>query len=291
MQPSWTGVLILSLFSVSFLNAQSVPAWHAKRQSASDLELGGALAGVPPESIRYLTREELLAMPPVNFTVTDDPNFTGPTKIRGVELEVLAKRLAASPASDMVVAICDDAYRAGYPRDYLAAHHPVLVLEVNGNPPAGWPKDSQEHKWDMGPYMISNPQFAPSFKILSHEDEAQIPWGVVQIEFRDEKTVLGPIAPRGPQAGDPAVKDGYRIAAQNCFRCHNMGGEGGQKSGIPWTAVAAMAARAPSDFAAYVRAPQAKNPKAQMPGNPQYDDATLHALTEYFRTFAPPTKP
>lgn len=291
MQPSWTGVFILSLVSLSCVNAQNVPAWHEKRQSASDLEVSGALTGLPPDSIRYLTREELLAMPQANFTVTDDSNFTGPTKIQGVELEALAKRLGASPASDMVVAICDDAYRAGYPRDYLAAHHPVLVLEVNGKPPAGWPKDSQEHKWDLGPYMISNPKFAPSFKILSHEDEAQIPWGVVRIDFRDEKTVLGAIAPRGPRASNPAVKDGYRIAAQNCFRCHNMGGEGGEKSGIPWTAVAVMAARAPRDFAAYVRAPQAKNPKAQMPGNPHYDDATLDALTEYFRTFAPSTKP
>ena len=33
----------------------------------------------------------------------------------------------------MVVAICDDGYRANYPRDYLVAHHPVLVLQVNGD--------------------------------------------------------------------------------------------------------------------------------------------------------------
>jgi cytochrome c1 len=34
-----------------------------------------------------------------------------------------------------------------------------------------------------------------------------------------------------------------------------------------------------------VRNPQSKNPHAQMPGNPRYDDATLQALTAYFRTF------
>jgi len=28
-----------------------------------------------------------------------------------------------------------------------------------------------------------------------------------------------------------------------------------------------------------------------MPGNPQYDDATLAALTAYFRTFSGPAKP
>ena len=230
-------------------------------------------------------------MPQVSFTVTDDTNFTGPTKIRGVKLEELAQRLGASPASDMVVAICDDAYRANYPRAYLMAHHPVLVLEVNGKPPSGWPKDSQEHNFDMGPYMISHPKFTPSYKILSHAEEAQIPWGVVRIEFREEKTVFGAIAPRGTHARDREVQDGFRIAEQNCFRCHNAGREGGQKSGLSWESLSAFAAASPKDFAAYIRAPLAKNPRAQMPGNPQYDDATLAALTAYFRIFSEQAKP
>ena len=59
--------------------------------------MSGALAGLPPESTRYITREELLAMPQVSFTVTDDTNFTGPTKIRGVKLEDLARDLAHPP--------------------------------------------------------------------------------------------------------------------------------------------------------------------------------------------------
>jgi mono/diheme cytochrome c family protein len=230
-------------------------------------------------------------MPQVNFTVANDTNFTGPTKIRGVKLEELARALGASSASDMVVAICDDGYRANYPHDYIAAHHPVLVLEVNGKPPAGWPKDSHEHTFDMGPYMISHPKFTPSYKILLHVDEAQIPWGVVRIEFREEKIVFGAIAPRGPHAQDREVQDGFRIAEQNCFRCHNAGSEGGQKSGRSWESLSTFAAASPKDFAAYIRAPLAKNPHARMPGNPQYDDATLAALTAYFQTFSEPTKP
>lgn len=291
MRPSWTGALSLALISLVTANAQTSPAWHEKRLLASDLEVSGALVGLPPESTRYVTRYELLAMPQVSFTVADDANFTGPVKIRGVRLEELARRLAAFPSKDMVVAICDDAYRAGYPQDYLEAHHPVLVLEVNGQAPSGWPKAADDHVSDMGPYMISNPKFTPSFKILSHEDEAQIPWGVVRLEFRDEKIVFGAIAPRGAHANDRDVQNGFRIAQQNCLRCHNAGREGGQKSGIPWKALAAMAASSPGDFGAYIRAPQAKNPKAQMYGNPKYDDATLNALTAYFQTFAPSTKP
>ena len=270
---------------------QSSPALHEKRLHPSDLELSGALAGLPPDSTRYITHDVLMAMPLVSFTESGDTNFTGPTKITGVRLEDLARALGASPASDMVVAICDDEYRANYPQAYLAAHHPVLVLEVDGKPPAGWPKDSQEHKFDMGPYMISNPKFTPSFKILSHEDEPQIPWGVVRIEFRDEKVVFGAIAPRGPHAQDRDVQDGFRIAQQNCYRCHNSGREGGQKSGQSWQSLAVIAGAAPQDFAAYVHDPRASNAKAQMPANPQYDDATLSALTAYFSTFSGPGKP
>jgi mono/diheme cytochrome c family protein len=291
MRPAWSCVLIFPLIFLAIANAQSPPAWHEKRQLPSDLEVSGDLAGLPPDSVRYLTRDELFAMPQVNFTATGDANFAGLTKIRGVNLEELTRRLGASPASDMVVAICDDGYHAPYPREYLAAHHPVLILEVNGQPPAGWPKAAEDHTSRMGPYMISNPKFTPSFKILSHSDEAQIPWGVVRLEFRDEKVVFSAIAPRGLHANDRDVQDGFRIAQQNCFRCHNEGSEGGQKSGRPWDMLGGRAAFSPQDFAAYIRSPQAKNPPAQMPGNPGYDEATLKALTQYFRTFSQPTKP
>jgi mono/diheme cytochrome c family protein len=292
MRPSQIRLLALpALFLVIAASGQSFPALHEKRQLPSDLEVSGDLAGLPPDSTRYLTREQLLAMSQVKFTVTDDTNFSGPTKIRGVKLEEFARRLGASPASDVVVAICDDGYRAHYPRSYLLAHHPVLALEVNGRPPPGWPKDAHDHSFDMGPYMISHPKFTPSSAIPAHVDEARIPWGVVRIEFREEKTVFGAIAPRGPHARDAAVRHGFRIAEQNCFHCHDAGGEGGQKSCRSWEFLSALAAASPKSFAAYVRAPLAKNPRAPMPGNPQYDNATLSALTAYFRTFSEPAKP
>jgi mono/diheme cytochrome c family protein len=282
--------VFVALFLIAS-NTNALPELHQKKQNPFDLEVSGALAGMPPESTRYVTREELLALPQVSFTVSGDTNFTFPTKIRGVQLEELARAFGASPASDMVVAICDDKYRANYPQSYMLAHHPVLVLEVNGKPPAGWPKDSEEHKFNMGPYMISNPKFQPSYKVLSHSDEAQIPWGVVRIEFREEKLVFGAIDPRGPHSQDHEVKDGFRIAQQNCFRCHNSGHEGGQKSGLSWEVLAAFAEASPQNFADYVRAPRSKNPQAQMPGNPQYDDETLAALAAYFRTFSGQPRP
>src|SRR5271163_1288001 len=215
------------------------------RSSPLDLEVGGELAGIEKGDTRYVSREDLLALPQVNFMVNDDANFRSPAEVRGVKLEELAKHLGESPQSDLVVAICDDLYRANYSRAYITAHHPVLVLEINGKPPAGWPRGAEGDGPSMGPYMITHAQFTPRFDVLSQPDEAQIPWGVVRLEFRDEETVFAAIAPRGANANAPEVEAGYKIAQQNCFRCHNMAGEGGQKAGRPWLVLSTWATADP----------------------------------------------
>jgi mono/diheme cytochrome c family protein len=271
--------------------ASSKLTLHETRSSPLDLEVGGDLVGLPSGSLRYLSREDLLTLPQVTFTVSDDSNFTGPTQVSGVPLEELLHQLSGKSQDDLVVAICDDLYRANYPRAYIAAHHPVLALLINGKEPKEWPKDSEGDGLDIGPFLISHESFVPSFRVLAHPEKPQIPWGVVRLEFRNEEAVFGAIKPRGIHAGDADVQDGYRIAQQTCFRCHNMGAEGGQKAGHPWLVLAAWAATSPDYFSAYVRNPKSKNAHAQMPGNPDYEDATLHALIAYFRTFAATEKP
>ena len=258
---------------------------HPSRSSPLDLEVGGELAGVENHETRYISREDLLALPQVKFTVNNDANFAAPVEIRGVTLEELAKHLGESPQSGLVVAICDDLYRANYSRAYIAAHHPVLVLEINGQPPEGWPKDHETHGFSMGPFMITHAHFTPRFKILSHPDEPQIPWGVVRLEFRNEEKAFATIAPRGPSANAPDVQAGYRIAQQNCFRCHNMDGEGGQKAGHPWLVLSAWATADPDYFRGYIHNPRSKDSHSQMPAFPEYDDATLNALRAYFSSF------
>jgi mono/diheme cytochrome c family protein len=264
---------------------------RAARSSPLDLEVAGELSGLAPGATRYITRDTLLGFPQLRYTVSNDANFTAPTQVSGVSLEELSKHLAVAPESDLIVAMSADKYYAFYPRAYVAAHDPVLVLTINEQPPANWPKDSEGRGFSMGPYLISHPKFTPSFKVLSHADEPQIPWGVVRLEFRDEKTVFGAIAPRGPRASNPAVVAGYRIARQNCFRCHNMGSEGGLKAARPWLVLSTWASASPEYFAAYVRDPKSKNPRATMPASPAYDDATLNALCAYFQTFSAREKP
>jgi mono/diheme cytochrome c family protein len=268
------------------------PLWRRlspTRTSPYDLELGGDIYNLLPHAARnlgYITRAQLLALPQVSYTVTNDANFTGPTEITGVALDELIGNLTPRPQVILVVAICSDNYEAHYPQAYMEAHHPVLVLKINGKDPAEWPKAPGSNA-NMGPYLISSPDFKPSFKILSYEDEPQIPWGVVRLEARTEAAVFHAIRPRMPGAASREVQDGYRIAKQNCFRCHNSKLEGGRKAQLDWTVLAAFATATPEFFQRYIRDPKSTNPNgSQMPSFPNYDEATLRALTKYFQTFA-----
>jgi mono/diheme cytochrome c family protein len=256
---------------------------HRTRQSPTDLELGGALAGVPRGQTRFVSFADLARLPQETYTVTDDTNFGKTVRITGVALDKLPMLLGASPGANMVTAICSDAYAAHYPASYFHAHHPILVMRIDGKPSAQWPILGG---FNMGPYLVSHPSFKPAFHILSHADEAQVPWGVVRLDFEPEQQVYAPIAPFGPHAGDPLVQQGYTIAKQNCFRCHARSGEGGLKSNRPWDVVARRSATDPVYFDTYVRNPKRLNPAAQMEGSPTYDDATLRALRAYFKPFA-----
>ena len=261
---------------------------HMERHAPSDLEVGGSLQGVPQGETRFVSYKSLLSLPQESYTVTDDPNFGKTVQISGVSLEKLPGWLGAQNGAAMVIAICSDKYAAHYPASYVHAHHPLLVLKVNGQEPDHWPLGVD--RLPMAPYMVSHPSFKPSFRVLSHDDEAQVPWGVVRVDLRREQTVYVPIEPQGAAAKDPIVQQGYAIARQNCFRCHSRSGEGGLKSKLHWRDLAHEALTNPTRFDAYVRHPKSINPQSQMAASPQYDDATLSALRRYFASFQEPSR-
>jgi mono/diheme cytochrome c family protein len=258
---------------------------HPVRTSLLDLEVTGDLLGLPQGSARYIQREDLLKLPQVKYAGATDGNLTVPAEVSGVALEELTRRLNTNTESSLMIAISSDRYHAYYPHSYITTHHPILVLTINGKSPEEWPKDAEGLGLSLGPYLIYQNRFTASFRVLSQAEVPQIPWAVVRLDFRNEREVLQAIAPRGPRANDDSVQAGYRIAQQNCFRCHNMGREGGTKAGRPWLVLAAWATAAPEYFSVYVRDPKSKNANAEMPGNPNYDDGTINALISYFRTF------
>jgi mono/diheme cytochrome c family protein len=277
-------VLLLAFAAVGASRPAGQAILRSERSSASDLEVGGDLSGVAAGAKRYIRYADLL--PQVRYTVSDDSNLKRTVEIQGVPLETLAQELGADAGAGdlMAVAICSDGYRANYPRDYLAAHRPVLVLKIDGEGPERWPKSADGGP--LGPYMISHPFFKPAFKVLSHEDEAQVPFAVIEVYIRRESVVFGAIQPKGNWPAESAVEQGYVIARQDCFRCHNRGAEGGTLAGRSWTELGTMAAEDPKRFRQTIHDPQSVTPGAKMPAHGSYDAATLDALTAYFRTFA-----
>ena len=258
---------------------------RSARSSAGDLEIGGELADLPAGAVRYVRYEDLLALPQETYTVFDDSNFKERTYISGIALTTLAKLFGQAAHSDLIVAICYDKYRSNYPSEYLAAHHPILVLRINGQLRDKWPPS--EYGGPLGPYLISHPTFKPSFTVLSHKDEAQIPFGVTRLDFRSESVVFGTIRPQGMWAKDSPVWQGYEIARQDCFRCHGLYGEGGERASRSWLVLAAWAETDRVRFEQYIHNPQSVQPCAKMPAHAGYDQTTLDALTAYFKTFAP----
>lgn len=278
---------VILVVAASLFTAVIGPAKIAlkeKSSSSHDLKISGDVPGMPPGAVRYISHEQLSALPQVNFNVTDDFNFKTPTQITGVYLADLMRDLDVPEKGTIVAAICDDEYEAHYSEDYIEAHRPILVLSLNGQPLAEHVRTRDDGIF--GPYLISHASYQPRYHILAHAEEAQIPNGLVELRFLKENLVLDSIRLHGSFAEDAPETRGYRIARESCFRCHNSGEYGGHKSGRSWQTLARLAQSNPDGFAAYIKDPQSQDAAAQMPANPEYDDATLHALTAYFQTFA-----
>jgi mono/diheme cytochrome c family protein len=237
-----------------------------------------------------LTRAYLGTLPQITREIDGGPDFGGlRMRIGGVYLDVLAKALGAPPNDDLIDAFCTDRYRSHFPAAYIAEHHPILVLTVDGLTPAAWA--AKTHQDDPGPYFIAYEHFVPAFSVLSHADQPQIPTNITRLNFSSAAIMFAPITPAGadPAANYPngsPMQQGFTIAKQNCLRCHASGATGGTKSSRSWSQLANIARSRPSYFSRYILSPQAINSQAQMPANLGYDEATRAALTVYFQTLA-----
>jgi mono/diheme cytochrome c family protein len=257
------------------------------RNADDDLEVTGMVAGLPAGAVGYVSYAELVALPQITTTIQNDSNFAHQpargVRITGIRLEHLAKALGALPESDLIDALCTDRYRAHYPADYIAAHHPIFALKINRERPAQWA--AKAHEYDPGPYFITHADFIPRDKFLTYLEQPQIPENIMRLNFSTVGATFGPITPRGDFPPNSPVAQGFLIAKQNCLRCHSLNDAGGTKSGREWPSLATWAREQPQFFERYVHDPQSVEPHAHMEGSPTYDDATLNALTAYFRTF------
>ncbi len=282
----WSGALIATAATLSLAEnsvAQQTLPLHEKRASASDLKLSGHLPGMPKSVVRFVSYSDLLKLQQVRLTVSDDSNFKGKAEISGVYLGQLLQTLAVADKGTLIAAICDDGYEAHYSAEYRTAHHPILVLRVNGKQPVRTSRRSDDGNY--GPYLVSQALFVPRYRVFAYTEEAQNPNGVLELRFEKETKVSEATKPPGAFAAGSLPIKGYQIARENCLRCHNAGAYGGHKSGKSWEALEHIAQANPTTFAHYIRDPRSINALAQMPGFPAYDNATLSVLIAYFQAF------
>lgn len=282
---------MLRLTSVVVLVSCSLPTGfhgdpHIKlrehRESPSDLELTGLAKGP-----LFVSRAAIESLPQVKATLRRDEDFVevpeGGVEVNGVDLGDLRRAVGAKPDA-MILAICSDGYTAPFTAEYVREHHPIFVTTVDGLNSMDWAKKS--HAVDLGPYFVTYRSFKPSFRVLTHDDHRQVPVQVLALKFTTAEQAFKAILPKGRYAADSPVMQGYRIAQQNCFRCHNAGGDGGTKSKKSWQMLGDIAKMRPEHFQAWVHDPQSFDAKSMMIPNPKYDRATLTALTRYFETFS-----
>jgi hypothetical protein len=275
--------VIAAVSALAFQSSQN-SILHTTRASDSDLEITGLVAGLEPGQSAWIRRADLLKLPQTRATISDDPDYPGPPlHVSGVTFETLATAIHPLPQSDLIDALCTDRYRAHFPAQYIAQHHPILVLTIEGKPLDIWSK--QAHQYDPTPYVVMYPHFVPAFKVLSHEDRPQLPDNLIRLNYSTQASTFGAIEPHGTFPPNSPEQIGFTIAKQNCLRCHFMGEYGGTKSGRDWRSLSTWAREQPAFFKRYVHNPQAVDPHAHMEGSPEYDDATLSALAAYFRTF------
>jgi hypothetical protein len=252
-----------------------------QRSSAQDLEISGDVPGMAAGASRFVSYAELSQLPQVSATVRNDENFSGAVQLSGVSLDAVLAALGVNGKDQLIAAVTTDGYEAHYTTAYRAAHPPILVLKIEGKEPAQWTPGPDGEKYT--PYVISNPDFRPAFHVLAHKDMAQVPYGVTGLKLYPEKATLAVLQPK---SGSVAAMEGYRIAVQNCLRCHRAGDIGGSKSPFGWPQMGLIAQGNAAAFGKYVVRPQAVNPEATMPPNPDYDAATIAALTAYFQSVA-----
>lgn len=276
------GTMVVGALLLGFVAQAAAPAritLETQRSSPQDLEIAGDVPGIPAGASRFVRYADLAALPQVSFTVKDDSNFSGPVAVSGVPLDALLAALGmSSGAKQLIAAMSSDGYEGHYTAEYRTQHHPFLVLKMGGKDPSQWPRGADGEVY--APYLIENPSFTPAFHVLAHADLAQVPAAVVTLRFYDEAAALAPL--KASAASGPAAQ-GYRIAVQNCLRCHRAGDIGGTKSPFGWPQLAMIAQGNASAFGKYIVQPNRVNPEATMPANPSYDAATVAALTAYFQ--------
>lgn len=235
---------------------------------------------MPAGESRFVRWSELRSLPTSTLTLPRAFGLVAP-QLTVLFLSDLWAALPHSPTADTMLAICQDGYASVYPRDFITAYRPFLLLEINGIGPAGWPPPGVKN--NFGPYVISiAAEVVPAVAQLL-DGAHKRPWGAVTLEIATFAERFAD-AYRGKWAEiSPRAALGRDLWINSCASCHRGPGQmfGGTKSDRPFEALVALAIGDAGYFRQYVREPKSKVPAATMEPHPHYTDEHLAALIAF----------
>lgn len=284
-----SGVVLGALLAVSAAGAEggsSLPL-AVERTSPFDLAVRGRFGSSPTEGERYVRWADLRRLPTQPIVLSGE-FVQGEQTVTALFLEDLWRALRVEPSADVVLASCTDGYASVFRRDFVAAHRPFLVLEIDGRGPEHWPPAGLS--FNPGPYVITvSERLSPGVGRLLDVDHKR-PWGVAALEFARYGQRFAPVLTGRWEHLSSRAGEGREIWVNSCASCHiGPGGLfGGSKSGRPFEVIAAHAGYNRDYFRRYVRDPKALNPAATMQPHPHYTDAQIDALIAFILAEAPP---
>ena len=240
-------------------------------------------AGSPGQS-REWSREALRALSAERRKVYF-PYIDGEREAVVVPLATLAERF---PEADSLMAYCRDGYVSYYPKAFLEAYRPFLVLDLAATPRgdlrlSGGP--------DLGPYYITFSARVERGSAALPDPDNKRPFGVERLVFGDRETLVGPLFEEPVSELAPAAERGRELWTHNCMSCHAWGtkggGPGGHLSNRTAPVVAIHAKHNDAYFHDYVRDPSTFIPGVKMPKHPHYTDAQIDAIQSFIAKVAP----
>ena len=186
----------------SNLNAASLQSSET-RQNPLDLQVFTLDSqGIRTKTV-YYSYDQLLTLPTVTVKTERDPNTNTPATYTGVYISDLFEAFGADASFDVIGANSVGYYnKQYYDRDYLARHRPILLLKLDGKPPADWP--TTEHESWLGPYCVVHESFSPAETIYGYVEQPRSVCKVVSLELTSFTQSLGRLTPK-EGGNDPEV--------------------------------------------------------------------------------------
>ncbi len=189
-----------------------------------DLEIIG-----PKDNHRVVTRESLQKITaPESITVWEPHEKVEVTYV-GYRAVALFDALSNKEwrKHEDVVFTCLDGYQAVVPASRFTQHDAFLAFARSDNPEFTLINQLQgNEKVALGPYyLVWDNREKPDLKA---EGGHGWPYQVKSVSFLNEEERFPRIAP--PKGSPPPVRRGFVAFQKNCFTCHAVNGDGGNKS-------------------------------------------------------------